>query len=182
MSVKEISDIGFMAVAAGTLIWMTRKMFSFIMQFKELVDKVLEILHKIREAVLFVKEATSSDVMPRIRAFANYAFEYNLYQALIIIGNIKEANNLQDREAVEAKLRSEIEFLFQMRNTDFDYYSFKGRPLSEYCNPNWVEELFALCMKCIYDGKPYHRDNYTRTLKIFYEKVKHEFIDNLTEG
>jgi hypothetical protein len=126
-----------------------------------------------------LKDALTGEILNQIRVVSNYAFDYNKHVICTTIGDIKEENNIEDRDAIEKKLTVILKNLYDRRNAEFDAFHYNGRKLSYYANESWADDVMKLCLNAIYDGKVYHRNLYLKILERFYERVKLQFIENL---
>lgn len=188
---KGIADYGYgnIAAAAFTFIGLTIMIFVF-RWFMKIINRMFDNQQKTLDAIVHglaksdnkldqLKEALTGEIYNQVRVVANYAFDFNKHQVCITIGQIKEENNLEDREAVENKLKSVMENLYNRRNSDFDVFTYNGRKLSSYTNKQWADDMYKYCIDAVYDGKPYHRRKYLHDLDIKYESIKVEFFNNI---
>jgi hypothetical protein len=188
---KGVSDFGMVVVAAGFYLTITAVMMIVILKwFVKLVNGIINsqqaalkeilVLQKSQDAKIGqIKEAVTSEEFNKIRVMSDYAFDFNMFQVLLSIADIKERNNLKNRTRVEKDLHQVLNNLYERRNSDFDTFTYNGKKLSQYANHDWAERLYDLCIDAIYDGKDYQRAHYLGKLKQFYETVKIEFLDNL---
>ena len=146
------------------------------------LSKILETQEKQDLKIGQIKESLTNEIYNQIRVVANYAFDYNKHQVILAVAQIKDDNNLDNRANVEKKLRQVLNNLYERRNSDFDAFTYNGRKLSYYTNPEWTERIFDYCMEAIYDGQPYHRHKYLGNLNNFYEELKIEFFGNLKKN
>lgn len=186
-----ISEVGLLVTVAGFYLVITAiMMIVFIRWFVRLVNKIFDTQQVTLENILQaqkmqdskisqLKEALTGEILNQVRAFSNYAFDYNMHQVSVSIGQIKDDNNLENRDAVEKKVRAILGNLYNRRNSNFDFFTYNGRKLSYYTNPEWEDIVFKYCVDAIYDGEPYHRTRHLDGLDIIYERIKIEFFNNL---
>jgi len=125
-----------------------------------------------------MKDLLIAETYNQAKTVIKYILAYNKYQSIVFLGDTK-SDDLDNRDAVEKKLRLFLENLHNRRNADLDYFVYKGRKLSTFTNPAWVESLFEYLLECIYDGRPYSRDAYIFLFDNFYEKMEVECLENL---
>ena len=188
---RGISDFGMLEMAAAAFIVMSLVLLFFVIRwFMRMVNQVFGALQKTLDTIAQgqinqegkldqLKEALTGEMLNQVRVFTNYAFDYNMHQVCVAIGQIKEENNLENREAVEKKLRAILGNLYNRRNSDFDAFAYNGKKLSFFTDHKWADRIYEYCMASIYDGLAYHRRKYLLELGIFYEEIKVEFMENL---
>jgi len=188
---KGISEAGLLVITAAFYLIVTATMMIIIMRwFVRLVNKIFDAQQTTLDSILElqkgqdvkinqVKEALTGEVFNQIRVVADYAFDYNKIQIVLTIAQVKEENNLDDRDRVEKKVKMILENFYNRRNSNFDAFTYNGKKLSYYANPEWTKKIYNFCIESIYDGRVYHRDYYIKNLDRFYEEVKVEFFNNL---
>jgi hypothetical protein len=188
---KSVSEFGVLVVTAAAFVIAaiglqaffsktTKKLINDIITTQQtMLKEILELLRGQNAGIGELKEALTGEILNQIRIVSNYAFDYNKYQVLMAIAQIKEGNNLENIQTVERKLKMILNNLYNKRNSDFDAFAYNGKKLSYYTNPEWSEHIYKFCIDAIYDGNAYNRDKYLHNLNIFYEEVKIEFFDNL---
>ena len=188
---RGISEYGMLAIAAAAFVvgsminnFHTRKLHDKLIN--RIVDNTQITINEISkhiqvsdEKISQVKEALTGEMFNKVRTFAECSFDYNKMQVVWTIAQIKEENNLDDRERVEKKVRLIIDNLYNRRNANFDAFNYNGRELSYYANPAWIEKIYSYCIDSIYDGKEFRRDYYMKNLNHFYDEMKVEFFENL---
>jgi|GEM_PF-3024456 len=188
---EGISTFGMMAIAAAAFI-----IFAFIIiyVFIKLFNKMFDDMQKNQKSFFeklvtlgiesnkkldLLKESLTGEEMVQALTVAEYIFNYNKHQLIVEMANIKEKNHLNDREAIEKRLKLKINNLQQRRLNDLDKFTYKGHRLSYYTEPSWGDSVFNYVIDFIYDNREYNRDYYIRLFDQMYEQVKNEFEINL---
>jgi len=187
---KGISDYGMtqmmaalMFVITGVVVFILVRQYNASNRTNENISSVLlEIgtsLKNLNIKIDEMKDLLIAETYNQAKTVIKYILAYNKYQSLVFLGDTKDSDDLDNRDAVERKLRLFLENLHNRRNTDLDYFVYKGRKLSTFTNPAWIDGLFEYLLECIYDGRPYSRDAYIFLFDNFYEKMEVECLENL---
>ena len=190
---KAINDHGMTTVSAAAFL-----IYSFIVLTVVITQFVLSIVdnRKLKKSVELlvadmnlvtgqqkqILESFANEELSRIRGLMHYALDSNKHAVCVtVIGQIKEKNGIDNKAAVEKKVRGILSNIYKRLKTDLSEYEYKGKKLSDYCLDEWLEMVFEYCMEAIYDGQEYHRDVYLRGLTILFDRIKIEFFENLNK-
>ena len=188
---RGISDFGMTAMTAGFyLVVSAVTLILFIRWFIKLVNQIFHVQQATLDSIIKaqasqegkldqLKEALTGEVLGQIRVVIKHVLDSTMHRVCTSIAQVKEENHLDDKQAVEGKIRSVIENLYYHNHSDLDMFSYNGRKLSYYMNPEWLEKVYGYCITAIYDGLPYHRKKYLFELGVIYEKIRLEFFENL---
>jgi len=189
--VRGISDFGMTAMTAGFyLVISAITLILFIRWFVKLVNQIFHVQQATLDNIIKgqasqegkldqLKEVLTGEVLGQVRVVIKHALDSVMYQVCISIAQIKEENHLEDNPAVENKIRSIIENLYHRNYSDLDMFSYNGRKLSYYMDPEWLERVYVYCVAAVYDGLAYHKKKYLFELGVIYEKIRLEFFENL---
>lgn len=189
---KGISDFGMMAItAAFFLIISASMMIALFKWFKNLIDKMLEqhetlktLLDKMQdntEALQDLAEGLRAETALRIRNLTGFAFDLSVEQVCRLIKRTRKENHIANREATAQKVRKYLQVIHDDRNSRFDSFTYRGKPLSVYCNPEWVEDVAK-----VVESELYHEDGennaraYTN-VKLAYDNIKTDFYQRLND-
>lgn len=189
---KSISDFGMMAItAAFFLIISASMMIALFKWFKNLIDRMLEqhetlkaLLDKMQdntEALQDLAEGLRAETSLRIRNLTGFAFDLSVEQVCRLIKRTRKENHIANREATAQKVRKYLQVIHDDRNSRFDSFTYRGKPLSVYCNPDWVEDVAK-----VVESELYHEDGennaraYTN-VKLAYDNIKTDFYQRLND-
>lgn len=189
---KGISDFGMMAMTAAFFLVLSASMMVAIFKwFKNLINRMLEqnetlkeLLSKIQdnaEALQDLAEGMRSETSLRIRNLTGLAFDLSVEQVCRLIKRTRQENHIANREATAKKIRKSLQVIHDDRNSRFDSFTYRGKPLSTYCNPEWVEEVAK-----VVESELYHEDGennaraYTN-VKLAYDDIKTDFYQRLND-
>lgn len=189
---KGISDYGMMAItAAFFLIISATMMIALFRWFKNLIDRMLEqhetlkeLLDKMQdntEALQDLAEGMRAETGLRIRNLTGFAFDLSIEQVCRLIKRTRKENHIANKEATAIKVRKALQVIHNDRNSRFDSFTYRGKPLSDYCNPQWVTDV-----EKVVEGELYHEDGendaraYTN-VKLAYDNIKTDFYQRLNK-
>lgn len=188
---KGISDYGMMAITtAFYLIISAAMMIAIFKWFKAIINQMLEsqrediksltdIQRENNQMLALMSDGLKAETQIRIRNLSGFAFDLAIENVCRLIKKVREENHIIDREATEKKIRKALQVIHDDRKTRFDPFTFKGKALSEYFNPDWVEEVAKVVEGEIYnDDGPNNGRAYTN-VKLAYDDIKTEFYQRL---
>ena len=151
--------------------------------------KILEAIERLTSVVNTVVlqnkqiiESFANEELSKIRGLMYYALDSNKHNVCVgIIRQIKEKNNIENRDVVEKSVRGALNNLFKQFKSDIGEYDYNGVKLSEFSSDEWLELVYDYCIEAIYDGKDYHPSIYLRGLTVLFDGIKLEFFENLNK-
>ena len=148
---KGISEYGilvmiaafFLIIAAGVMIYNMRSYKTLtekiISDFGEKLDELLKQAEQNSQTMIDIAEGLIPETQLRIKNTSNVYFDLAIEKVCRMIKKIREENHIVDKENTQKKIRTMLQNLYEDRNSRFDYYTYRGKKLSYYCNPDWVE-------------------------------------------
>ena len=88
-------------------------------------------------------------------------------------------NHIADREATVNKIRKSLQVIHDDRKSRFDPFIYHGKPLSEYCNENWVEDVVSVVESEIYNEDGENNARAYTNVKLAYDNIKTDFYQRL---
>ena len=203
---KGISEYGIMIIICAVfLILAAALMIACFKWFKTVIENILndysEQLRTLQEtatkngeamvdiaeglipetAMVDIAEGLIPETQLRIKNISSVHFDLAIEKVCRIIKKIREENHIVNREATSIKIRTLLRNLYEDRNSRFDLFRYRGKKLSEYCNPNWIEEVAAVVEGEIYnEAGPNNGRAYTN-VKAAYDNIKLDFYHNLNK-
>lgn len=189
---KGISDYGIMAVicavflllSAGLMVacfkWFKTVIGNIISGHSEKLDRLEQLEEKNGESLAAIAEGLIPETQLRIRNISGAFFDLATEKACRLVKKVREENHIDDREATGKKVRVLLHNMYEDRNSKFDSFRYRGRKLSEYSNPEWVEWV----AKAV-EAELYHEDGanngraYTN-IKAVYDNIKIDFYHRMT--
>ncbi|UWG05595.1 MAG: hypothetical protein [Bacteriophage sp.] len=188
---KGITDFGMTAmVGAFYLILSALMMVAIFKWFKSIISQMMEdnrdslrelakTTNAQNDMLQDISEGLRTETQLRIRNLSGFAFDLSVEQVCRLIKRVREENHIADHEATALKIRKSLQVIHDDRNSRFDPFTYHGKPLSDFCAQEWVEQVAE-----IVEGEIYHEDGannaraYTN-VKLGYDKIKTEFYHKL---
>lgn len=188
---RNISDYGFMVVVCAVfLILSMGLMVTCFKWFKSVIEKIMgdysKQLEKIQEtatsnneAMLDIAEGLIPETQLRIKNISNSYFDLASYKVSALIKKIRTENHIADREATQRKIRTLLKNLYEDRNSRFDSFRYRGQRLSEYCNPEWIEQVANVVEAELYSENGVNDERAFTNITAAYDNIKLDFYHRL---
>lgn len=135
---------------------------------------------------LFFKHSSKSSKQP----FGTYSillnhtsgiyFDLAIERVCRIIRKVREENHIADHEATKVKIHTLIMNLHEDRNSRFDYYTYRGKRLSSYTSPEWIEWVEQCVWSEVYAESVNNGRTYTNVQTV-YDRIKIDFYHKLNQ-
>ena len=188
---RNISDYGFMVVVCAVfLILSMGLMVTCFKWFKSVIEKIMgdysKQLEKIQEtatsnneAMLDIAEGLIPEHQLRIKNISNSYFDLAAYKVAALIKKIRTENHIADHEATQRKIRTLLKNLYEDRNSRFDSFRYRGQRLSEYCNPEWIEQVARVVEAELYSENGVNDERAFTNITAAYDNIKLDFYHRL---
>ena len=187
---KDISDLGLMAVTAAFFLLLSAAMMIAIFKwFKSMINRMLEqqesmgqLLDTLQDNTAAIKnlaERLEPETQMRIRNLTGFAFDLSVEQVCRLIKRVRKENHISDREATAEKIRKSLKVIHDDRNSRFDPFIYHGKPLSEFCAPEWVEDVAKVVESEIYNEDGENNARAYTNVKLAYDNIKTDFYQRI---
>ena len=187
---KGISDYGLMAVTAAFFLLLSAAMMIAIFRwFKSMINRMLEqqeclrqlldILQDNNAAIKNLAERLEPETQMRIRNLTGFAFDLTVEQVCRLIKRVRKENHIIDHEATAEKIRKSLKVIHEDRDCRFDPFTYHGKPLSDFCAPEWVEDVAKVVESEIYNADGENNARAYTNVKLAYDNIKTEFYQRL---
>lgn len=189
---KGISEYGMMAVtAAFFLILSSAMMVAIFKWFKSIISQMmqdnkasLQELAKTTNAqndmLQDISEGLRTETQLRIRNLSGFAFDLSIEQVCRLIKRVREENHIADKEATALKIRKSLQVIHNDRSSRFDPFTYHGRPLSDFCNDDWIENVAKVVENEIYHEDGANNARAYTNVKLAYDDIKTDFYKRMT--
>lgn len=186
-----ISDFGMMAVtAAFFLVLAATLMITCFRWFKSVIENIMndyseqlahlqETANKNGEAMIDIVEGLMPETQLRIKNTAGVFFDLAIERVCRIIKKIREENHIANKEATKSKITTLLRNLHEDRNSRFDSYTFRGKKLSTYTNPEWVDWVEKVVENEVYNEQGANNGRAYTNVSAVYENIKLDFYHRL---
>lgn len=187
---KGISDLGLMAVTAAFFLLLSAAMMIAIFRwFKSMINRMLEqqeclrqlldILQDNNAAIKNLAERLEPETQMRIRNLTGFAFDLTVEQVCRLIKRVRKENHIIDHEATAEKIRKSLKVIHEDRNSRFDPFTYHGKPLSDFCAPEWVEDVAKVVESEIYNEDGENNARAYTNVKLAYDNIKTDFYQRI---
>lgn len=186
-----ISDFGMMAVTAAFFLILSAAMMVAIFKwFKAIIEQMMqdnkESLQELakttnaqNDMLQDISEGLRTETQLRIRNLTGFAFDLSIEQVCRLIKRVREENHIIDHEATAIKIRKSLQVIHNDRNSRFDPFTYRGKPISEYCNTDWVEDVAKVVEGEIYNEDGANNARAYTNVKLAYDNIKTDFYQRL---
>ena len=190
---KGISDYGMMAVTAAIYLLLSAAMMIAIFKwFKTIINRILgqqtesmkqlaEIQSENNRMLKFMSDGLKTETMLRIRNLTGFAFDLSVEQVCRLVKRIRKENHIADRQSAATKIRKCLQVIHDDRNSRFDPFTYGGKPLSDYCNKRWVEDVAKVLESELYNEDGENNARAYTNIKLAYDNIKTDFYQRLND-
>lgn len=190
---QGISEFGLMVVICaffvvisalmwvGMMRWMMNTINDMMKSNKEMLAKLDAQMQENNKIMQSIAEGLRPETDQRIRILSKSMFNLAKYDLIEIIDTVRTENHITDREGTEAKILKLVTNLHDDKNSDFSYYTYRGRKLSSYTNPAWVDWMKQGVISEVYNDKGFNKDRMNTNITAILDKIKLDFHHRLHE-
>ena len=187
---KGIGDFGMMAItaafflvlAAGLMVacfkWFKAIINGMIDDNKRLMTNLLDETKKQNDQLTDISEGLRPETMLRIKNTSGVYFDLAIERVCRIIKKVRDENHIIDRDATRKKIYNLLLNLHEDRNSRFDQYTYRGKKLTTYTSPEWVNWVEEVVVTEVYDEVINNGRAYTNVCAV-YERIKIDFYRKL---
>lgn len=186
-----ISDFGMMAITAAFFLVLSAAMMVAIFKwFKAIIEQMMqdnkESLQELakttnaqNDMLQDISEGLRTETLLRIRNLTGFAFDLSIEQVCRLIKRVRQENHIIDHEATAAKIRKSLMVIHNDRNSRFDPFTYRGKPISDYCVIEWVEDVAKVVEGEIYNADGANNARAYTNVKLAYDNIKTDFYQRL---
>lgn len=186
-----ISDFGMMAVTAAFFLILSAAMMVAIFKwFKAIIEQMMqdnkESLQELakttnaqNDMLQDISEGLRTETLLRIRNLTGFAFDLSIEQVCRLIKRVRQENHIIDHEATAAKIRKSLMVIHNDRNSRFDPFTYRGKPISDYCVIEWVEDVAKVVEGEIYNADGANNARAYTNVKLAYDNIKTDFYQRI---
>lgn len=187
---KNISDLGMMAVTAAFFLvisallwiacfrWFKSIIDNMIKGNAKMVDDLLVETRKQNDMLNDISEGLRPDTQLKVKNTTSVYFDLAVEKVCRIIKKVREENHIVDKEATKAKIRTLLKNLHEDRGSRFDCFTYRGKRLSEYINPDWVDWVSEVVEHEVYNDTVNNGRAYTNVQAV-YDRIKLDFYHKM---
>lgn len=173
----------FIAISAGMMIFMFRWMVNTINDVmktnKDMLTRLDAQMQENNKIMQSIAEGLRPETDQRIRILSKNTFDLAKYELMEIVDTVRTENHIVDRDGTEAKILKLVTNLHEDKNTDFGYYTYRGRKLSGYTNNDWIEWMKQGVVNEVYNNKGFNKDRMDTNINAIFDRIKLDFHHRL---
>lgn len=187
---RGISEQGFLVMtAAFFLVLSAMMMVACFKWFKSIITKSMEdygeslkeLIEKTNDQnnmLSDISEGLRPETQLRIKNMTSEFFNLSARRVLEIIEQVRAENHISDRNRTHEKIIEKLTTQYEDRNSRFDYFTYRGKRLSCYTNPEWIEWVAEVVTSEVYSGNVNNGRAYTNVVSV-YDRIKLDFYHRL---
>ena len=188
---KGISEYGilvmiaafFLVFVCSVLLWNMRNyktiLEGLLNDFSDRMKELKDAADKNSQMMVDIAEGLVPETQLRIKNTSNVYFDLATEKVCRLIKKIREENHIANRDATSAKIRTLLQNMYEDRNSRFDSYTYRGKKLSSYCNPEWTGWVAKTVEGEIYNESGENNERAYTNVKAVYDKIKLDFYHRL---
>ena len=139
----------------------------------EINNNILSLLQEIREGA--TRECTIEQVKIVTNAMYDLSKRVMVEEAIRVV----EENHLDDKAAVQNKVRSVVHQKVNDRKSKLYNFSWKGKPLSDFLPISKEDPVAETMLKEIYAKDGFSESRFERNMELFYDNLKIDLFNEV---
>lgn len=188
---EGISNLGAVIILSAAFIVLSLLMWVALFKwFKSIITDMLvgnsksmqDLLNETKkqnELLNDVSEGLRPETVLRIRNLSGFAFDLAVEEVCRLIKRIRDENHIADREATRKKIRQQLHNIHEDRKSRFDPFTYHGKRISAYCNPDWIEQVALIVEGEIYHEQGANNGRAYTNVKMVYDDIKIDFYHRI---
>ena len=188
---ESISNFGMMAVAAAFFIVLAIViMVMFVKWFKDIINNIMATnqnmltqldaqLKENNDVMRSIAEGLRPETLIRVQTTSDMAFQLAQFRLLEIIDTVRTENHISDRPKTEDKIEKLVLNLHEEMLGKFEYYSYRGKKLSQYTDNKWIDWMKNGVIGEIYSDLDRNEDRTHTNVSAIFNRIKLDFNHNL---
>lgn len=189
---EGISNFGVMIVLCASFIILSLLMWIAIFKwFKSIIDNTMKNNAKVmnelskktdtqNELLNDIADGMRPATLLQIKNISNICFDLAVERVCRIIKKVREENNIINKEATKAKIRTLLCNLHEDRNSRFDNHRYRGKTLTQYTAPEWIDWVAEIVESEVYAETQNNARAFTN-VEAVYSKIRLDFYHRLTD-
>ena len=190
---QGISEFGItILICAVFLVLSSGLMITCFAWFKNIIERIMtdysQKLTKLQntantsvEAMVDIAEGLVPETQLRVKNISNVYFDLAIEKVCRIIKKVREENHIADKDATKAKILTLLTNLYEDRNSRFDSFKYRGKPLSSYANPEWIQKVAEVVENEIYNVDGANNGRAYTNVHAVYDNIKLDFYKRLND-
>lgn len=174
----------FLSLASGLMVacfkWFKSVIERIIGDFSSQLENLQDLAQKSNERIIDIAEGLVSETKLSIKTISGVFFDLAVFEVCKMIKRIRQENHIVDRKATQNKIHTLLKNLHEDRNSRLDNFHYRGKELSEYSNPQWIEWVAKVVESELYNEAGENDDRAYTNVKAVYDNIKLDFYHHIT--
>lgn len=188
---KGISDYGIMIIICAAFIVLSLGMWIAIFKwFKSIINQTLKGHAKMinelldttatqNELLNDIADGMRPTTLLQVKSISNTCFDLSVERVCRIIKKVREENNIVNKDATKTKIRTLLCNLHEDRNSRFDNTRYRGKTLTQYTSPEWIDWVAEVVEKEVY-AETQNNGRLFTNVEAVYARIRLDFYHKLT--
>lgn len=184
---KSISDLGMLVMVGAVYLVATVVLFRWfrsiitqvLQEYRQNIQSLLQETRTQNDMLNDISEGLRTETQLRIRNLSGFAFDLAVENVCRLIKRVREENHIADKKNTADKIRKALKVIHDDRNSRFDTFTYRGRVLSDYCNPDWIEQVAKVVEAEIYNQDGPNNGRAYTNVHLAYDNIKTDFYKRL---
>lgn len=159
--------------------WFRSVIQSIMDDYSDRLEKLQETANRSTEAMVDIAEGLVPETQLRIKNISGVFFDLAVEKVCRLIKRIREENHIANKEATRTKIHTLLYNLYEDRNSKFDSFRYRGKTLSQYCNPEWVGWVAKVMEDELYNEAGANNGRAYTNVKAAYDNIKVDFYHRM---
>ena len=148
---------------------------------KKGMNELADETRKQNEMLQDISDGLRPETLLRIRNLTGFAFDLSIENVCRLIKRVRRENHIADHEATSDKIRKSLLVIHNDRNSRFDSFIYRGKPISDFCSSKWVDDVAKVVESEIYHEDGENNERAYTNVKLAYDNIKTEFYQQLNK-
>lgn len=146
--------------------------------YSKQIEKLHEVSNKNGEILVDIAEGLVPETILRVQTILGLVMDVSFHKSRDLVVRIKEENNISNKDSTKKKIHTLVQNMFDDIVTKLEYYTFRGKALSQYINQDdYVESVSHIIENEVY--LDLNADRTYTNIKMVYDNIKLEMYHNL---
>lgn len=142
------------------------------------LSKLYEASNRNGEVLVDIAEGLVSETILKTKTITESLLDVAFLKSKDLVARIIDENNIQNKEATKIKVNVLITNIFEDVYTKANYFTYKGKPLSNYMDKDkWINQVATLVYQEVY--LKINSDRTYTNIKMVYDNIQLEIFHNI---
>lgn len=160
--------------------WFKSIIDNMITKNAKVMDDLLATTNAQNELLNDIADGMRPTTLLQIKSISNTCFDLSVERVCRIIKKVREENNIINKEATKQKIRTLLCNLHEDRNSRFDTTRYRGKTLTHFTSPEWIDWVAEVVEREVYSENPNNARAFTN-VEAVYARIRLDFYHKLND-